>query len=770
MPEPEGIRAAAKSLLTSAAAIQSITENAAQSWGKLQAQDVYVIDGAEVVFSAYRPIQRASRDFADDFGTLDAAANVFADAVVDLRARLADVKARAAALNQEAAADDEWTKDKDLIAEQDWITNELNTISAELSGHERAFAQSISDLYNGNEYVEYSENGPAEGQFEHGIPRDVLNAAAAEGQVPWAHPQEFDKPWYRDAGDAYWAYTKAFFGTGLDTVLGLAALAGLGGKDAFVQSWKGVGTLAHDLFIVTGAGMPFMMATGQEQKVKDSAGNLLEIAKDTIHLDEWKTDPASALGATAFDVVTTIGTGGAAAGVKGVSVAGKAADAAGDAGKLAKAGEAAAAGGRMAHIAETTGIAKGVRAVEEISVKIGEIKTTAVQTISESPKTDLGRLGSGHDAKHAAPDTRAAAPDTVTRAPETQPKAPGVDTPGGPARGPHVPEGTVPSKADPDTGNAGSKLPDDAAGPKAPAPGDNGPHAGDGGLDGGTKGPGKPDDLPTVTADAAGQPTEVEFPDGTRISVDYPIETPRNDIIRELGPALESIGKDEAWLRNVVEQEVESLSEDELQALMELRHSIPSLDADTVMQKVIDGKSFEALLDGSDLYGNSAGGFITRASDAADLRTPEDVYNALRLDYKNTKYLPNNDKPVYAVQFRAGKGLDDIQIPDGRGQDELRRHGLEAADPTGRPYPEPHEKQDPWPNTGHGWTGSTVDHSKIIPEYAVRQGTGVPYNHGDVIWEINETGERVLVAIFDKDMPGANGARGMWRRVAGSGG
>ena len=753
MPEPEELRTAAKSLLDSATAIHTITETAAQSWGKLQAQGVYVIDGAEVVFSAYRPIQRASQGFADDFGTVDAAANVFADAVADLRTRLAGLRSRAAAFNQKIAGDDEWNKDQDLIAEQDGITNELNTIRSELSGHERTFAQAISDLYGGNEYVEYSENGPDDGQFEHGIPKDALNAGAAAGDVPWAHPVEYDQPWYRDTGDALWSFGKGVWESGVGTVTGLANLVGLGGGDAFVQSWKGVGTLGHDLFIVTGAGLPFMLATGQQQKVKDSADNLLAIGKETIHWNEWQSDPAYALGASAFDLATMIGTAGVGAAAKGGSVAGKAGDL-GDLGKAAKAGEAASAGGRLARITEVTGIAKGIPSVEDIKVKISELKPPSIHEIRDSVKESLGRLGIGNGGRHDAPQGRPDADSNVRdveerKAPDTQARPTGADAPG-------KPDSDAPGKHGADAPG----RPDDAAGAKPHAPSENGSHAGGGGSDGGANGLGKPDDLPTVKTDDAGQPTEVEFPDGTKISVDYPIETPRNDIIGELGPALESIGKDEAWLREVVEKEAESLSADELQALMELRHSIPPLDADTVMQKVIDSESFEALLDGSEPFPDSAGGFITRASDAAGLRTPKEVYDALRLDYKNTKYLPNNDKPVYAVQFRADRGLEDIQIPDGRGQDELRRHGLEAADPTGRPYPEPHEKQDPWPNTGHGWTGSTVGHSKIIPEYAVRQGTGVPYNHGDVIWEINKSGERVLAAIFDEST-----GNGMWRRV-----
>lgn len=746
MPEPEELRTAAKSLLDSATAIHTVTEAAAQSWGKLQAQGVYVIDGAEVVFSAYRPIQRASQGFADDFGTVDAAANVFADAVADLRTRLAGLRSRAAAFNQKITGDDEWNKDEDLIAEQDGITNELNTIRSELSGHERTFAQAISDLYGGNEYVEYSENGPGDGQFEHGIPKDALNAGAAAGDVPWAHPVEYDQPWYRDTGDAVWSFGKGVWDSGVGAVTGITNLIGFGGKDVFVQSWKGLGTLVLDLSIATSPVMQWnLIATGRAQRVVDAGNNLLAIGKETIHWDDWNTDPAYAAGASAFDLAGILLTAGAGAGVKGASVAGKAGDLAGDAGKLGKAGDAAA-GGRVARAAEATGTA-GARAPEDITVRIDDIKSATVHTVTESPKTDLGRLGSGPGIK-----------DDLAPGKGTEPGAKpghGQQVVDAEVKGPPKPDSDLRGPANPSTdGHSGSKpSAPDGGGPKTGAPDTETGHS---------DAPGKsPDNSPGVaTVDASGQPTEVRFSDGIRIPVDYPVETPRNDIIGELGPALESIGKDEAWLRDIVEKEAETLSTDDLLALMELRHSVPPLNPDTVMQKVIDSDTLDSLVTGKNPYGHTAGGFISRASDAADLRTPEDVYNALRLDYDETPYLPNNDKPVYAVQFRAGSDLDKIQVPDRRAQEALGMRGVDPVDADGSPYPEPHMKRDPNPNMGHGWTGSTVEGSKVIPEYAVRQWTGVPYHHGDVIWEINKSGKRVLAAIFDEST-----GTGIWRRV-----
>lgn len=398
MPEPEEVRSAAKALLDGATAIHTITEAAAHSWGKLQSPEVYAIDRAEVVFSAYRPITTASGDLADDFGTLDKAANTYADEAAALKARLAAAKADAAAFNRKTAGDDDWNKDQDLYDEQLAITGELNSIAADLSTAERNFANALTAIYGGDKYVETSQEGPGAGEVEYGHSRDSLNAASMEGNVPWAHPREYDKPWYQDVGDAVGSFAKGVWSGVTGTITGLGNMVGLGGPEAFAQTWKGLGKLAMDVAIVSVPGVSLaLVASGNGQKVKDAADELLAVGKAAIHWDEWKSDPAYAAGASTFDLASILLTAGAGATAKVGSVASKVSD-------------VAATGSKVGKVMDFSGLGKAA----DVTIKVTDfaeklkIDTTrfAAQTGSEAfeaGKSALGRLGSnGPDVDDAA--------------------------------------------------------------------------------------------------------------------------------------------------------------------------------------------------------------------------------------------------------------------------------------------------------------------------------------------------------------------------------
>ncbi len=389
MPEPEEVRTAAKALLDGATAIDTITEAAAHSWGKLQSPEVYAIDGAEVVFSAYRPIKTASEDLAGDFGTLDRAANTYADEVVALKAWLAAAKADAAAFNRKTAGDDDWNKDQDLYDEQLAITGELNSIAADLSTAERNFANALTAIYGGDKYVETSEEGPGAGEVEYGFSRDSLNTASMEGNVPWAHPREYDKPWYQDVGDAIGSFAKGVWSGVTGTITGLGNMVGLGGPEAFAQTWKGLGKLAMDVAIVAVPGVSMaLVATGNGQKVKDAADELLAVGKAAIHWDEWKSDPAYAAGASTFDLASILLTAGAGATAKVGSVASKVSD-------------VAATGSKVGKVMDFSGLGKAADVTikvtdfaEKLKIDTSRIAAQAGREAFEAGKTALGRVGS----------------------------------------------------------------------------------------------------------------------------------------------------------------------------------------------------------------------------------------------------------------------------------------------------------------------------------------------------------------------------------------
>ncbi len=173
------------------------------------------------------------------------------------------------------------------------------------------------------------------------------------------------------------------------------------------------------------------------------------------------------------------------------------------------------------------------------------------------------------------------------------------------------------------------------------------------------------------------------------------------------------------------------------------------------------------LFDLGNEYRQGAGGYISRADHTSGLSTPQEVYDGLRLDYQEhlpleeRAFRPDNENPVYAVRFQTAD-TDNLLVPDQRLLDELSSRGIGVKGPGGEPYTAGHPDLDQSPNTGHGFTGSTVDHARIIPEYEV--AGGAEFKHGAEMWEINKSGPEVFVGIFDLNL----GEAGEWRRVLSS--
>ncbi|MER7177383.1 ADP-ribosyltransferase, partial [Streptomyces mesophilus] len=125
------------------------------------------------------------------------------------------------------------------------------------------------------------------------------------------------------------------------TIKGLGTLVGFQGLDAMGQAWKGLAQLATGLLImsVPVVGAAYMMAPDDKLPswLRDSRTAVKETGKALVAWDEWGKNPARAAGAVTFNVVTTVFTGGAGAGVAG---AGKAGAVAKTLSALSKAGKA----------------------------------------------------------------------------------------------------------------------------------------------------------------------------------------------------------------------------------------------------------------------------------------------------------------------------------------------------------------------------------------------------------------------------------------------
>ncbi|MGC9668210.1 SseB family protein [Planosporangium sp. 12N6] len=154
-----------------------------------------------------------------------------------------------------------------------------------------------------------------------------------------------------------------------------------------------------------------------------------------------------------------------------------------------------------------------------------------------------------------------------------------------------------------------------------------------------------------------------------------------------------------------------------------------------VMQKTIPASQVPYYLDrGYDRIS----GFVHRASEVTHLRTPTELYNALGLNYSDSKFSPD-DPEVYVLRWAAHRG-NLYRIPYG-GQHEAAMHAMQGWVIERAPF------------RGNGFAPS--ESRDVIAEFKV-DSARLP--HGAELWQVDRDGNEKLVAVFDADWP-------RWQRV-----
>ncbi|WP_438423175.1 hypothetical protein [Aquimarina macrocephali] len=160
------------------------------------------------------------------------------------------------------------------------------------------------------------------------------------------------------------------------------------------------------------------------------------------------------------------------------------------------------------------------------------------------------------------------------------------------------------------------------------------------------------------------------------------------------------------------------LKQDDKAIISAIRNSIPIPDGNTILQKVISKSDIEKYLDGT--Y-NTVGGFITAAKDAKHLKTYEDVFYGMRLDYESEKgpVFKLSDGSCGIIRYKVKN--PNLTIPQGSGL--------------------------PYPYTGNGFTSG--NHGRLgVPELESPRYTP---QHGDPMLILMSDGSEKLIAKFDKD-------------------
>ncbi|MFG2193076.1 hypothetical protein [Streptomyces sp. NPDC048639] len=395
----------------------------------------YKAPEAEQLFATTKPVADKADAFADDLEKVSSALTEYATEVRPIKAKLEQLKNDATNFVEMTKEDDEWQYDGDKVEEHNQLRDDITAAVAAFWAAERSCHNKITALVNGTQMVA-GDGSDRKNQYGFDA-EDMKNA-----KLPWGDPVDEKHHWY-EVG--HWVKSFVWDGVIVDgvwgTLKGLGTLVGFGGWEAFKQSWTGLAKLATGLALtaIPGVGTAFLTLPDDKLPswIRDSRTAMKETGKALVAWDQWGKNPGRAAGAVTFNVVTTVVTGGAGAGVSG----------AGKAGAVAKVLSTAGKAGRF--IDPMTYITKGAGAGLS---KIGDVMA--------------GLKGVGNIEVPTLPEGAISLPEGAVKLPEGTVKLPeGATLPEGAVRIPEggaikLPEGTpIPAGAT-DLGNGAVKLPE----------------------------------------------------------------------------------------------------------------------------------------------------------------------------------------------------------------------------------------------------------------------------------------------------------------------
>ncbi|WP_406406724.1 ADP-ribosyltransferase [Streptomyces sp. NBC_01643] len=328
----------------------------------------YQAPEAEKLFASTKPVQDRADGFADDLEKVSTALSDYATEVRPLAAKLEQLKTDATKFVNANKDDDEWEYDEDKVDEHNQLRDDVTATVAAFWAAERTCHNKITALFGGTQMV---AGDGSDRKDQYGFNADDLKNA----KLPWGDPVE-EKHHAWEVG--HWVKSFVWDGLIVDgiwgTIKGLGTLVGFGGWDAMGQAWKGLAQLATGLAITAIPGAGALFWTLPDDKLpswlRDSRTAMKETGKALVAWDEWGKNPGRAAGAVTFNVLTTVFTGGAGAGVSGAGKAGAVAKVLSAAGKAGKVIDPMTyiAKGAGAGLSKIGDIAKGLKGIGNIEI------------------------------------------------------------------------------------------------------------------------------------------------------------------------------------------------------------------------------------------------------------------------------------------------------------------------------------------------------------------------------------------------------------------
>ncbi|GAA4731249.1 hypothetical protein GCM10023350_13230 [Nocardioides endophyticus] len=194
-------------------------------------------------------------------------------------------------------------------------------------------------------------------------------------------------------------------------------------------------------------------------------------------------------------------------------------------------------------------------------------------------------------------------------------------------------------------------------------------------------------------------------------------------------------------LLDLVHKPVDELTPSEIRELVDARSAV-TVEPGTPMQRVITPDDAADYLRGSSdnpyFKPDETFGFTAREEDVAGLRTPQEMYDGLGLDYKDSQYLRDGDPSLpnhggqavddmHVLRYPA-QGADDVVVPQHSDLGDSGKYDADAVD-----------RDNPF--TGNGYTKGG------IPEFRTETATNL--EAGSEIWRVDAAGNQHLVGTLE---------------------
>ncbi|MFK0002393.1 DNA/RNA non-specific endonuclease [Paenarthrobacter sp. NPDC090520] len=317
LPDPDVLDTHVADMLASGAAFHNGVRDAARHWSGLE--EFYRTPDAAQVLGAFTPIVARSQRVADLASMAAKTLYAYADRARDFKTRINRLRAEVQALDAVILANDDWHSKAHIVDTHQQVMDAASALAQAILDSDAQCATDISRLTGGPGYT-----------ASH-VPR--VKAFASTDQLSnsftWLQHQLGtdaalpDLPWGKQVSIRHEGFLSGMQGFGTAAVgaaQGLYTLAATKDKNEQLRAWHGIGALGQAVF-TTKAVIDRGFTDVTEQDI-NALLTTVDAIKDTIHAEEWGTDPWRAGGQTVFDLAS-MAAGGSGIGAEAGTMAAK---------------------------------------------------------------------------------------------------------------------------------------------------------------------------------------------------------------------------------------------------------------------------------------------------------------------------------------------------------------------------------------------------------------------------------------------------------------